>query len=341
MDPEKAIYFRDQLREARAVAFRDAEAFHEIPYTAGGFYGGGLKFPNRAVEYSWVRANLVIREGGSAGDGYGAGIRCRGVGMDDRWMDARAELEPLMVNNPDLADEIWNKLEELLGDELTFVEVNEAVRQCFYPGPREPSFVTTACHEAGHAVVAVATGCRVFKISILFDADERTMGFTRQELDRVCPETEVSRMMQTPGADAETVRNRMLDRLVSEAAIYAAGPAAELLLGASGDPGLSWRNDSPRPIVRRAARDAEEEELLIDRVAERAYDILVRNEKPLRALADTLLDRYVLTNGFDGEMVDEFFSAHPVEMVPESQRLPGHRERMRRYGLDALVKEPR
>lgn len=33
MDPEKALYFRDQLREARAVAFRDAEAFHEILFT--------------------------------------------------------------------------------------------------------------------------------------------------------------------------------------------------------------------------------------------------------------------------------------------------------------------
>ena len=33
MDHEKALYFRDQLREARATAFRDAEAFHEILYT--------------------------------------------------------------------------------------------------------------------------------------------------------------------------------------------------------------------------------------------------------------------------------------------------------------------
>ena len=31
--PEQTLYFRDQLREARAAAFRDAEAFHGILYT--------------------------------------------------------------------------------------------------------------------------------------------------------------------------------------------------------------------------------------------------------------------------------------------------------------------
>ncbi len=85
--------------------------------------------------------------------------------MNDRWMDARAELDPLMTRNPELAEEIWVMLEERFGDELTFVEVNEAVRYCFYPGPRDPSLRATACHEAGHAVVATATGCRVCKIS--------------------------------------------------------------------------------------------------------------------------------------------------------------------------------
>lgn len=33
MEPEKALYFRDQFRRARDIAFRDAEAFHEILYT--------------------------------------------------------------------------------------------------------------------------------------------------------------------------------------------------------------------------------------------------------------------------------------------------------------------
>ena len=33
MEPEKFLYFRDQFREARAAALRDAEAFHEIVYT--------------------------------------------------------------------------------------------------------------------------------------------------------------------------------------------------------------------------------------------------------------------------------------------------------------------
>ena len=55
MDLNEAIYFRDLFREARAKAYRDAEAFHEILYaiekfgirltnTVEGLYGGiGMK----------------------------------------------------------------------------------------------------------------------------------------------------------------------------------------------------------------------------------------------------------------------------------------------------------
>ena len=33
LNREEALHFRDQFREARTVALRDAEAFHEILYT--------------------------------------------------------------------------------------------------------------------------------------------------------------------------------------------------------------------------------------------------------------------------------------------------------------------
>jgi hypothetical protein len=43
MDLNEAIYFRDLFREARAKAYRDAEAFHEILYAIEKF---GIKFTN-------------------------------------------------------------------------------------------------------------------------------------------------------------------------------------------------------------------------------------------------------------------------------------------------------
>lgn len=82
--------------------------------------------------------------------------------------------------------------------------------------------------------------------------------------DKIRPEAETAHIMRTSGADRDAARDGMLDRLVSEAAIHAAGPLAQMELAGSEDPDTGWREEIREVVLRRAARSAEEEARLLE-----------------------------------------------------------------------------
>ncbi len=249
-------------------------------------------------------------------------------------MKRHRELQPLIEKAPDLANALWDALVESWGDKLEPVHVHDVVREFLFPGP-QPSADEVAHHEAAHAVVAAAVGCEVTFISIALDIEDGSLGGMRYSGDKVRPEAEIAHIMRTSGADWDAARDGMLDRLVSEAAIQAAGPLAQMELAGSEDPDTGWREEIRELILRRAARSAEEEAKLLERTLDRARDIIERNREVLEALVAALHEERILTI----TPIEAFFEAHPVKMVPEPQRIPDYRERVRRYGPEAAGTE--